>query len=394
MVEPVSDDLIASRRRDARRDRPPVRPRHRVVAGQRSDEGAPAARDGPGDAGRRPPRFDGRRTMCRCHGDRRRGMGVRRAGCGRGRRPRRRSTSASPRSSATCCARTPTRDRAAARARRPCRRAASTSRWTSSPPRSRSRTRAPRDPRSGCGPADLGLGAIPIAAGLAVAGWLVVVAVTQVPGAWRAWAPPPGALDHDTRARRARRRGGRAGDRRHRPGPSEPVARHGRGATMSAVARARDARDAPARDHACSPVAAGRGGRERDVGGAAPLLDASGRGRLAGAPDVLVVSTRQPVLRRRTRRSAAAPGREQLRVPAEDVRRRLVAVQLRRVEPVRHHEQALLPGLLDEPRHAVPGRVPLRRPEVLELQDLLRGVPLRELQHATSRTSRRSSAGW
>jgi len=52
-------------------------------------------------------------------------------------------------------------------------------------------------PAVGAWTRDLGFGAIPIAAGLAVAGWLVVVAVTQVPGAWRAWAPPPGALDHD-----------------------------------------------------------------------------------------------------------------------------------------------------------------------------------------------------
>jgi len=44
---------------------------------------------------------------------------------------------------------------------------------------------------------DLGFAAIPIVAGLVVAGWLVVVAVTQVPGAWRAWAPPAGAFDHE-----------------------------------------------------------------------------------------------------------------------------------------------------------------------------------------------------
>jgi len=38
----------------------------------------------------------------------------------------------------------------------------------------------------------LGWGSVPVIGGLALAGWLVVVAVTEVPGAWRAWAPPVG----------------------------------------------------------------------------------------------------------------------------------------------------------------------------------------------------------
>ena len=40
--------------------------------------------------------------------------------------------------------------------------------------------------------AALGWGSVPVIAGLALAGWLVVVAVTEVPAAWRAWAPPAG----------------------------------------------------------------------------------------------------------------------------------------------------------------------------------------------------------
>jgi len=38
--------------------------------------------------------------------------------------------------------------------------------------------------------AALGWGSVPVIAGLALAGWLVVIAVTEVPAAWRAWAPP------------------------------------------------------------------------------------------------------------------------------------------------------------------------------------------------------------
>jgi len=36
----------------------------------------------------------------------------------------------------------------------------------------------------------LGAGALPVLAGLGLAGWLAVVAVTEAPGAWRAWAAP------------------------------------------------------------------------------------------------------------------------------------------------------------------------------------------------------------
>ena len=38
----------------------------------------------------------------------------------------------------------------------------------------------------------LGWGSVPVVAGLALAGWLVVVAVTEVPAAWRAWGRPVG----------------------------------------------------------------------------------------------------------------------------------------------------------------------------------------------------------
>ncbi|MGZ8566214.1 MAG: MauE/DoxX family redox-associated membrane protein [Actinomycetota bacterium] len=38
--------------------------------------------------------------------------------------------------------------------------------------------------------------AIPVMAGLALAAWLSVIAVTEVPGAWRAWTPPPVHDDH------------------------------------------------------------------------------------------------------------------------------------------------------------------------------------------------------
>ena len=77
-----------------------------------------------------------------------------------------------------------------------------------------------------------------------------------------------------------------------------------------------------------------------------------------------------------------AAWRQQLRMPAAHVRRRLVAVQLRQGRPLRDDQHALLPGLFDGPGRGVPGRLPLREPELCELQDLLRGVPVRELQHA------------
>ena len=40
----------------------------------------------------------------------------------------------------------------------------------------------------------LGWGSVPVIAGLALAGWLVIVVVTEAPPAWRAWTPP---VDHD-----------------------------------------------------------------------------------------------------------------------------------------------------------------------------------------------------
>jgi len=38
--------------------------------------------------------------------------------------------------------------------------------------------------------AGLGLGSVPVIAGLGLAGWLTVVVVTEVPPAWHAWTPP------------------------------------------------------------------------------------------------------------------------------------------------------------------------------------------------------------
>jgi hypothetical protein len=42
--------------------------------------------------------------------------------------------------------------------------------------------------------AGLGGGSVPVIAGLALAGWLVVIVVTEVPPAWRAWTAP---TEHD-----------------------------------------------------------------------------------------------------------------------------------------------------------------------------------------------------
>ena len=48
--------------------------------------------------------------------------------------------------------------------------------------------------------ARIGLGAVPVVGGLAVAGWLAVVVVTEVPAAWRAWNAPADREDHDHEA--------------------------------------------------------------------------------------------------------------------------------------------------------------------------------------------------
>jgi hypothetical protein len=53
---------------------------------------------------------------------------------------------------------------------------------------------AARGPSATAWFAALGWGSVPVIGGLALAGWLVVVAVTEVPAAWRAWAPPPARL--------------------------------------------------------------------------------------------------------------------------------------------------------------------------------------------------------
>jgi Methylamine utilisation protein MauE len=45
-------------------------------------------------------------------------------------------------------------------------------------------------PSAGVWFAGLGWGSVPVLAGLMLAGWLLVVVVTEVPPAWRAWTPP------------------------------------------------------------------------------------------------------------------------------------------------------------------------------------------------------------
>ena len=47
-----------------------------------------------------------------------------------------------------------------------------------------------RGPSTGVWLAGLGWGSVPVLVGLVVAGWLLVVVVTEVPPAWRAWTPP------------------------------------------------------------------------------------------------------------------------------------------------------------------------------------------------------------
>ena len=47
-----------------------------------------------------------------------------------------------------------------------------------------------RGPSAGVWLAGLGWGSVPVLVGLVVAGWLLVVVVTEVPPAWRAWTPP------------------------------------------------------------------------------------------------------------------------------------------------------------------------------------------------------------
>jgi len=49
---------------------------------------------------------------------------------------------------------------------------------------------AERGPSAGVWFAGLGWGSLPVAMGLALAGWLLVVVVTEVPPAWHAWTPP------------------------------------------------------------------------------------------------------------------------------------------------------------------------------------------------------------
>ena len=47
-----------------------------------------------------------------------------------------------------------------------------------------------RGPSAGVWLAGLGRASVPVLVGLVVAGWLLVVVVTEVPPAWRAWTPP------------------------------------------------------------------------------------------------------------------------------------------------------------------------------------------------------------
>ena len=54
---------------------------------------------------------------------------------------------------------------------------------------------AEHGPAAGGWFAGLGWGSVPVIAGLALAGWLVVIVVTEAPAAWRAWTPP---ADHES----------------------------------------------------------------------------------------------------------------------------------------------------------------------------------------------------
>jgi hypothetical protein len=44
--------------------------------------------------------------------------------------------------------------------------------------------------------ASLGMGALPVLGGLALAGWIAAIAVAEAPRSWRSWVPDPDA-DHD-----------------------------------------------------------------------------------------------------------------------------------------------------------------------------------------------------
>ena len=239
----------------------------------------------------------------------------------------------------TCCARTPRRARAAAQARRRCLRACSTSRWTwPRPPRGCSTSSHGARPRPRGSPRWAG-DRVPVHPGLALAGWLVVVAVTEVPAAWRAWAPPVGrpASSHADRHLVAEDALSIAGNR---TGPSEPLAGCGSGhrsprmsmtldRAIRTVRTRRDPRTHPRRGARRSRrLDASRTRRVRSRW-PRPLLGAPRDGRCVGPPHVLDLSARQPVLRLLLGVLLHAPGRQQLRLPAEHVRRRLVAVQLR-----------------------------------------------------------------
>jgi hypothetical protein len=49
---------------------------------------------------------------------------------------------------------------------------------------------AQRGPSAGVWLASLGWGSVPVLLGLMLAGWLLVIVVTEVPPAWRAWRAP------------------------------------------------------------------------------------------------------------------------------------------------------------------------------------------------------------
>ena len=161
------------------------------------------------------------------------------------------------------------------------------------------------------------------------------------------------------------------------PRSPEPVAGHEAGVRMSAVL---DLGCDPRSRHADAPRTRRRG-RNRPRRRADPVRDAAGFGGRRRPEELRELSGRQPLLRLLHRVLLHASRRRQLRVPAEHVRRRLVAVQLRRHESLQHHEHALLPGLLDQPGRVLSRRVPLRQRRLHELQDLLRRVPIRAVQH-------------
>ena len=232
--------------------------------------------------------------------------------------------------------------------------------------------------------------AVPVLLGIALAGWLAVIVVTEVPAAWRRGRRPRPRRPCPRHARSARPR--RRVVRRRRvsgpdhpslwPGRSRPADRKGPRSTrliLDSRLRMRVAARGPGRTR--------RPARLAEAAAAAMVAPVTYAARPGTARTVLrrtcwVVSVRQPVLRVVHGVLLHPPGREQLRLSAEHVRGWLVAVQLRQPGAVQHDQPPLLPGLFGGPGDTVPGRLPLRRRRLQQLQDLLRRLPLRAMQHA------------